>query len=247
MMRTILLTLALLCPAIVLARQSVPAVVASTSWVGAFARAAGAMQVSVLAPPGLVHPPDYDPRPSDLLALSRASLVLVAGYEAFLPRLREALGAKAQLLTVNTTHDPQVIRRESEAIAAVLGTQAKARAFADAYDAAWLASATRLRQQTDRRKPVVLAQRFMVSWVRLLGVEPAATFGPGPLSLEELRRLKSLAPTLIIDNAHGAPASALAEVTGARRVVLVNFPQGSEGLLEVLQHNTERLQAALTP
>ncbi|MEI6733805.1 MAG: zinc ABC transporter substrate-binding protein [Comamonadaceae bacterium] len=246
MMRTFLLILALLCPAPVPA-QTAPGVVASTSWVGAFARAAGATQVSVLVPPGLVHPPDYDPRPSDLLALSRASLVLVAGYEAFLPRLREALGAKAQLLTVNTTHDPQVIRREIEAIADILGTQDQARLFADAYDGAWQTSATRLRQRTTGRKSVVLVQRFMVSWVRLLGVEPAATFGPGPLSLEELRRLKNLAPTLIIDNAHAAPASALAEVTGARRVVLVNFPQGSEGLLEVLQHNTERLQAALTP
>ncbi|MBZ4212032.1 MAG: metal ABC transporter substrate-binding protein [Rhodoferax sp.] len=245
-MRTILLTLALFCPGMVLA-QTATAVLASTSWVGAFARAAGATQVSVLAPPGLVHPPDYDPRPSDLLALSRASVVLVAGYEAFLPRLREALGAKAQLLTVNTTHDPQVIRKEIDVIAAILGTQVQAHAFADAYDTAWLASAARLRQRSGGHKPVVLAQRFMVSWVRLLGVEPAATFGPGPLSLEELRRLKSLAPTLIIDNAHAAPASALAEVTGARRVVLVNFPQGSEGLLEVLQHNTERLQAALTP
>jgi zinc transport system substrate-binding protein len=246
MMRTILLILALWCPGMVLA-QTATTVLASTSWVGAFARAAGATQVSVLAPPGLLHPPDYDPRPSDLLAMSRASLVLVAGYEAFLPRLREALSAKAQLLTVNTAHDPQVIRGEIETIAAVLGTQAQARAFADAYDTAWLASAARLRQRSGGNKPVVLVQRFMVSWVRLLGVEPAATFGPGPLSLEELRRLKNLAPTLIVDNAHAAPANALAEVTGARRVVLVNFPHGREGLLDVLQHNTERLRAALTP
>jgi len=94
---------------------------------------------------------------------------------------------------------------------------------------------------------VVVVQRFMVPWARLLGVDPAAIFGPGPLSPADLLRIKALAPTLIIDNAHAAPAAALAEVTGARRVVLINFPEADEGLLDVLGRNTQRLKAGLTP
>jgi len=227
--------------------QSAPAVVATTSWVAAIARAAGSAEVTVIATPGLAHPPDYDPRPSDLLAVSRADLVLVGGYEAFVPRIRDALGAKAQMLTVNTSFDPQVVRKEVGAIAAALGTTSQANAFADAYDAAWRTSAERLRQRAGSRHPVVVVQRFMVPWARLLGIAPVATFGPGSLSLEDLRRLKAIAPTLIIDNAHATPANALAEVTGARRVVLVNSPEFGEDLLDVLRRNTERLEAALTP
>lgn len=229
------------------AAQSAAAVVASTTWVAAFARAAGSTDLTVIAPAGLTHPPDYDPRPSDLMAVSRADLVLVGGYEAFIARLRDALGAKGQMLTVNTTYDPQVVRKEVEAIAAVLGNLVQAGAFADAYDAVWRESSARLRLRAGNRPPVVVVQRFMVPWARLLGVDPAAIFGPGPLSPADLLRIKALAPTLIIDNAHAAPAAALAEVTGARRVVLINFPEADEGLLDVLGRNTQRLKAGLTP
>lgn len=246
MMRILVTTLALFFLAVP-AAQGAAAVVASTTWVAAFARAAGSADLMVIAPPGLTHPPDYDPRPSDLMAVSRADLVLVGGYEAFIARLRDALGAKGQMLTVNTTYDPQVVRKEVGAIAAVLGTPGQASAFADAYDTAWRESSERLRQRAGNRPPVVVVQRFMVPWARLLGVDPAATFGPAPLSPADLRRIKALAPTLIIDNAHAVPAAALAEVTGARRVVLMNFPEAGEGLLDVLRRNMQRLEAGLTP
>ncbi len=246
MKRILLSGLAVLFSGFVSAQHG-PAVVASTAWVAAFARAAGGAQVAVIAPAGLAHPPDYDPRPSDLLSVSRADLVLVGGYEAFLQRLRDALGAKARLLTVVTTYDPQAVRKEVGAIAAVLGTRAEAAAFSDRYDAAWRTSAGRLQLRTGARRPVVVVQRFMVPWVQLLGVEAVGTFGPGPLSLDDLRRLKALAPTLIIDNAHAAPAATLAEVAGARRVALVNFPEAGEGLLDVLKRNTDLLEGSLAP
>lgn len=235
------------CLACAAVAQPAPTVVASTAWVAALARAAGSAQVTVIAPSGLAHPPDYDPKPSDLLAVSRADVVLVAGYESFLPRIRSVLGGRGQLLTVTTTYDPMIVRRELAAIAAVLGTRAAAEASADRYDNAWRESAGRLRKKMGDRVPVVVAQRFMLPWVALLGVEPAGTFGPGPVSPDDLRRLKALNPTLIIDNAHAPPATSLAEVTGARRVALVNFPVGDEGPLEVLNRNTRSLEAALAP
>lgn len=227
--------------------QDSAVVLASTSWVAAMALAAGADQVGVIAPAGLVHPADYDPKPTDLLALSRATLVLVGGYEAFVPRLRQALYSQAKMLTVNTVHDPQVLRQELAIIATALGTTGKAEAFADIYQRAWLAGTLRLRPRVRQRNPVVVVQRFMAPWAQLLGVKPVATFGPEPLSPQELRRLQALAPTLIIDNAHATPATALAELTGASTAVLVNFPQAGDGLLDVLRSNTQRLHAALTP
>ncbi len=47
-----------------------PKVVASTSWVAAFAKLAGATDITVIAPSNLQHPPDYDPKASDLEAVA---------------------------------------------------------------------------------------------------------------------------------------------------------------------------------
>ncbi|MBE1490780.1 hypothetical protein [Plantactinospora soyae] len=44
--------------------------VASTSWVGALAKAAGATDIIVVAPGNAQHPPDYDPKPSALAAVT---------------------------------------------------------------------------------------------------------------------------------------------------------------------------------
>ena len=56
-----------------------PRVVASTAWAGAVARAAGARNVRVLSPPTLQHPPEYEPRPSDLLAVAEAEFLVLGG------------------------------------------------------------------------------------------------------------------------------------------------------------------------
>jgi len=75
--------LALLCVlALPLAAQERP-VIASTSWVQAFAIAAGAKNVVTIAPFELQHPPEYEIKPSDLLAVQHASLIVYSGYEKF--------------------------------------------------------------------------------------------------------------------------------------------------------------------
>ena len=78
-----------------LAPKSQPRVVASTSWVAAFAKAAGIADVTLVAPANLQHPPDYDPKPSDLAAIAKADYVLVAGFEGFATRMKEASGSPA--------------------------------------------------------------------------------------------------------------------------------------------------------
>jgi zinc transport system substrate-binding protein len=72
-----------------------PVVVAATGWAAAFARAAGAEDVLVIAPENLQHPPDYDPKPSDLLRLRDADFIVLGGFEGFAQRLRDSAGGKA--------------------------------------------------------------------------------------------------------------------------------------------------------
>ena len=90
-------------------------VVASTSWVGAFALAAGAEDVSIIAPSTIQHPPDYDPKPSDLEAVSGADYVLYAGFEGFAPRMQEAVGGSSdKLIIVATENSPEAIHNADE-------------------------------------------------------------------------------------------------------------------------------------
>src|SRR5690606_41793277 len=52
-----------------------PVVVATTRWEGAFAKAAGAADVTVIVPESVQHAPDSDPKPSDLTHVTDADFV----------------------------------------------------------------------------------------------------------------------------------------------------------------------------
>jgi zinc transport system substrate-binding protein len=222
-------------------------VVASTPWVGAMARAAGASDVRVIAPAGLVHPPDYDPRPSDLVAVAAASYVLSAGYEGFASRLAAAAAPGAVQVKVRTSYEPAVVEEELLRLGRLFGTVQRAQASVEDYRAAWQAGRQALVSVVAGAPPRAAVHRFMTPWLDLLGVQPVAVFGPGALSPTELARLKSLGITLVIDNAHDAQGAVLTEVSGARYVKLVNFPAAGEGLADVVRANVGRLTTALKP
>ncbi|MFN9211099.1 MAG: ABC transporter substrate-binding protein [Betaproteobacteria bacterium] len=220
-------------------------VVASTPWVGALAQAAGAPQVTVIAPASLVHPPDYDPRPSDLLAVAGASHVLSGGYEGFAARLADAAGSQAVVLTVRTSYEPAVLEAELLRLGAQFGTLPAAQRSVEQLRAQWdVARRALAAAQVGQPAPRVAVHRFMQPWVALLGVAPVAVYGPGPLSPAQLGRLAALRPTLVLDNAHDPQGAPLAEASGARLLRLVNFPSPEQDLADVIRANTARLQPA---
>ncbi len=49
----------------------------------------------MVAPATVQHPPDYDPKPSDLAAVTDADYILFAEFDGFAPRLKEAPAAPA--------------------------------------------------------------------------------------------------------------------------------------------------------
>jgi zinc transport system substrate-binding protein len=224
---------------------SAAGVVASTPWVGAMARAAGAQDVVVIAPAGLVHPPDYDPRPSDLVAVSSASHVLSGGYEGFATRLAAAAGHDAAKVTVRTTYEPAVLEVELLRLGRLFGTLPSAQAYLIEFRSTWQAGRQSLAGAMNGDPPRVAVHRFMQPWLELLGVKPTAVYGPGALSPSELARLKALDITLVVDNAHDPQGAVLAEVSGARYVKLVNFPATGEGLTDVVRANVKRLNAVI--
>ena len=223
------------------------AVVASTEWTAAFARAAGIADVTVLAPAGSRHPAEYQLRPSDLLAVAAADAVVLAGYEAMAARLPELARQAATVLRIDTDYSLATLRRSLDALQAAGGTPAASaaslRAIAEEY-AAWRAE---LAARGLAGAPA-LVHRFQEALARELGFDVVATFGPLPPQAAALASLADAEVALIIDNHHNAVAAPLTEIHAPATVAaLLNFPgaSGTATLLDVVRHNRGLLAAAL--
>jgi len=220
-------------------------IVASTSWVGAFALAAGAEDISIIAPSNIQHPPDYDPKPSDLEAVSSADYVLYAGFEGFAPRMQEAVGGSSdKLITVATENSPESIHKEVTRLGELFGTQDKAAAFLETFDAEYAKLSDEVKAAVGDHKPVVVAQMFVSPFVFFAGLEPAGMYGPMPMTPDELKTLSDAKPTMVFENAHMGGGDPLVEATGATKVDLINFPGDDMDLLSVFRTNAETLKAA---
>ncbi|NGM13564.1 metal ABC transporter solute-binding protein, Zn/Mn family [Verrucosispora sioxanthis] len=220
-----------------------PKVVASTSWVGAFAKAAGATDVTVVAPATVQHPPDYDPKPSDLAAVTDADYILFAEFDGFAPRLKEAAGGTGQLIPVQLENTPDAIRSEVTRLAGVFGTTATAEGWLSTFDTEYAKLSQQIRSALPNPPPVAASHLFMAYWGEFAGLTVAGTYGPQPVTPSQLADLTAKKPKLVLANAHLPGANP--DIPSAKRVDIVNFPGADLDLLEVFRTNTERLVAAV--
>lgn len=211
-------------------------VVASTTWTGALAKLAGASDITVIAPTSVLHPPDYDPKPSDLVAAADADIVVYAEFESFAKRLVEAAGGDTVIFPLTLENTAASIEAEVMRLAAEIGTEDTARANLDEF----LASIDELGKDAAANvpatAPVIVSQVFMAYWADWAGVTSAGTFGPQPMSAGDLSGLMELQPTLIFDNYH-VPGGQAFEAEGTPRLQLINYPGEDLDLLAVFQHN----------
>jgi len=234
--------LALLCLlSLPLAAQERP-VVASTSWVQAFAIAAGAKNIVTIAPFELQHPPEYEIKPSDLLAVQHASLIVYSGYEKFAKKLAEtAQNSNLKLLTVYTDNVPSTIIAESRKIAEALGTTEEQARWAQAFTS----FTEKLRSEVAASLPDkrVAVQAYMKTFVNWLGLDVVGTFGPGEPSPAVVLDLIKKKPAMVIDNYHNPGGKALAESLGVPYVVLINFPgkDGTRTIEDVFLYNEKAI------
>ena len=82
--------------------QSSPEVIATTSWTASFAEVAGLEDIRILAPYELQHPPEYEMTPGDIRDIAGADMIIYAGYEVMMERLKEAASADARLVQITT-------------------------------------------------------------------------------------------------------------------------------------------------
>ncbi|MBU0934998.1 MAG: hypothetical protein KKI09_07460, partial [Spirochaetes bacterium] len=201
----------------------IPDVVASTTWVGAIAAAAGANVTRVLAPAELKHQAEYDFRASDMEYVLAAEHLLWAGYEGFIKNITQAVELpETALIQVYTDNTPPRLAQEVRWLAARFHTAAAAETWLQQLDAvaARLLSGAARKNAKDIRLAVHVHYKALATW---LGYNIVAEIGMGELTPGALQTILNARPDLVIDNWHMPNGAALKALVPAY-VQLVNFP-----------------------
>ena len=220
-------------------------VVATNSWTAAFAKAAGAKNVVVLAPVEMAHPAEYELRPSDIPLVMHAKVFIYAGYETMVKRLQSGLKIKPEvLLKIDTDYDMATIEKSVMEIAQHLGTEKMALLNLDSIRHLLTEGRAQFDISGQNATPV-LANFFQQSIVREMGFEVAGVFGPAALEAGDIEKMAKLRSGIIADNEHnpvGLPLSAVK--TGSNYRLLLNFPglHHTNTLQDVIRYNISQLK-----
>jgi len=221
-------------------------VVATNTWTAAIAAAAGATQIVTLAPGDLRHPAEYELKPSDVMLLKGADVIVYTGFETMAKKL--ALAASdggIKMIQIDADYSVATMRNSIMAIASVLGTEPEARQSVAALEqsiADWKAEL----QSKGLFGARVVAHVFQMPLLKDLGFDIKGVFGPGPLEAAQIAKLSPVPATLIVDNWHNEAGAPLKEtMKAALYVSFINFPgpDGTTSLLDVLADNRKRLGA----
>ncbi|MFE0100451.1 ABC transporter substrate-binding protein [Streptomyces sp. NPDC059009] len=210
-----------------------PSVVVTTTWEGAFAKAAGARDVRVIVPKSVHHAPDYDPKPSDLAAVADADFVLYAPFEPYAAKIKDAAGSDAELVEVGLDNDAAKVTAEVTRLGKKFGTEAAAARWNTTFKAEYGKLHKELTASwPGGRAPKVAAQTFTAWSAKLAGADVVGTYGPEAVTAKQLSDLSEKKPALVLDNAHMTTGKVLPD-SGARQVEIVNYPGEDLDLLAV--------------
>jgi len=219
-------------------------VIATTSWTAAYAIAAGASDVSVLAPYEMVHPSEYELRPGDIARLSKTNLIIFAGYEVMVEQLRTGLKIpEEKFIRISTSYNFTEMEESVILIARKLGTEPIARKNLAEIRQLLLDGRDAVQQQGFENKPV-LVHFFQESFARELGIHTYTLFGPAPPEPKQILEMAKTNAVLIMDNAHSPVGGSVKEVLkDADYRLLLNFPglHQTRTLADVIRYNTKQL------
>ena len=217
-------------------------VIASTSWVQAYAVAAGGKNIVTIAPFELQHPPEYEMKPSDLIAVQNASLIVYSSYEKFAKKLAEtAQNKNIKIIAVYTDNVPSNIIAESKKIAEALGTTEEHAKWAQSFTS--FTNDMRAKIVASLPDKRVAVQAYVKTFAVWLGLDVVGTFGPGEPSPAVVLDLIKKKPAMILDNYHNPGGKALAESLGVPNVLLINFPgkDGTRTIEDVFLYNEKAI------
>jgi zinc transport system substrate-binding protein len=219
-------------------------VVASTSLAGAIAQAAGAKEVRVLTPSETKHPPEYELKPSDLLKLEGANVVIYGGYERMVERLVDASRNKNLIVVkIDTTTSPENLIAQTKKIAEVLHSEKQQQNWEKGFIEKLGILRKKLAPFAGKRAIVHLHTRPFVQWAGLSEVQMVP---PGELSLKAVTDAVAKQPEIVIDILHMPSVKVIADNAHCRYAQLINFPaiQGTVTLEDIFEFNTAQVLRA---
>ncbi|WP_227983679.1 metal ABC transporter substrate-binding protein [Nocardia spumae] len=220
-------------------------VVAASSWEAAFAKAAGATDVTVIVPAAIEHAPDYDPKPSDLVAVSRADFVLYAPFEGFAGKIKDAAGSSARMVSVNLDNSHDNVLSEVRRLGDMFGTRPAADTWLRDFDTVYGTLSADLRAAwRNTQPPTVIAQSFLGFAAQMSGARVLGTYGPGEVTAKQVAELSGLRPQFVFANAQMDTGTVLSGA-GARQLDLSNYPTANDDLLTVYRDTAATIIAAL--
>lgn len=222
-----------------------PVVVATTTWEGAFAKAAGAKDVKVIVPASAQHAPDYDPKPSDLTAIAGADFVLYAPFEPYAAKIKEAAGSDAKLVEVNLDNDADKASAEVSRLGKLFGTEDAAAKWDTSFKSEYGTLQKELKAAWPGGKaPAVVTQVFSVWSAKMTGAQVVGTYGPEAVTAKQLSDLAKKKPAYVFDNVHMTTGEVLPD-SGAKQVEIVNYPGKDLDLLAVYKNAADTITKAM--
>lgn len=219
-------------------------VVSTTSWVAAYAEAAGAENVYSFAPAEMTHPPEYELKPGDVAKLQSADLILFSGYEAMVKELKGPLQLEEdKLLQIKTGYGYRVISESILKIAQRAGSIEAANKSLNDIKTVYENKRDRLKADGFLDKKVIV--HFHQQGIATeLGLNVVGVFGPEAIKPSELAQIKESDADYIIDNIHSPLGKVIVELLPkAEYLSFVNFPgtMGTNSLLDVISYNLDQL------
>lgn len=226
-------------------RKGKPRVVATTTWEGAFAKAAGAEDVRVIVPQSVHHAPDYDPKPSDLAAVAEADFVLYAPFEPYAQKIKEAAGSNAKLVEVQLDNDATKAKAEVAKLGKLFGTEAAAAKWNAALGTEYGKLTAEVRAAWPKGTPPTVVTQVFTAWAAdLAGAKVLGTYGPEAVTPQQLSGLSAKKPAYVLANAHMSTGTVLPD-SGARQVTIVNYPGEDLDLLSVYRGAAKELEKSM--
>jgi zinc transport system substrate-binding protein len=219
-------------------------VVASTSLAGAMARAAGAREVRVLTPDGLTHPPEYELKPSDLVKMEGATLVVYAGYEKMVSKLLETSKSKNMVaLQIDTTASPENLINQVRKMSKTLKTEKEEGAWETRFMETLNGLQKKLSPFSGKRAVVHFHTQPFTQWARLSAVQ---VIRPGELTPKTISDAIAQGPELVVDILHMPMIRVIAENAKCKYIQVINFPgaANTKALEDIFEYNTAQLMNA---
>ncbi len=226
------------------ANASTSKYVASTSWVAAIADMAGIEDITIIAPPDLTHPPEYEITASDIAKISASEIFFHAGYEKMMETIKSSLELpEERSVKVRTQNKISVLEDNIRKIIAITKTEETAMRNLEEYKKMIEEGRGKIKAKKLDRLPA-LVNVNQVPLAEDLGLNIAGTFGPGPLTSGQIEMIARNKYPIIVDNIHNPVIKNIEDLTpGSHIIVWRNFPEKPEkgALMKLVKENISKM------